>query len=93
MRNGTQGTEIDLLSSRLVRVVWTGTYPCCEVFDAINHMMLSKQKTAERIKIQPFIWRIFHCAVVEIETVNVDGGAPREKNKGRSLATSLPDTF
>jgi hypothetical protein len=43
---------------------------------------------AERIKIQPFIGRIFYGAVVEIKTVNVDGGAHKEKNKGRSLATT-----
>jgi hypothetical protein len=26
---------------------------------------------AERIKIQPLIWRIFHCAAVEIEAVDI----------------------
>jgi hypothetical protein len=40
---------------------------------------------AERIKIQPFIGRIFHGAVVEIKTVNVDGGAHKEKTKAAVL--------
>ena len=65
----TQGTEIDLLSRRLVWVIRASAHLRGEIFDTVNRMMLSKQKAAERIKIEPFIWRIFHCAVVEIRVV------------------------
>src|SRR5437660_6809908 len=49
----------------------------------IIRVFFFKQKTA--YEIQPLIWRIFHGAVVEIETVNVDGGAHREKTKAAVL--------
>jgi hypothetical protein len=44
---------------------------------------------AERIKIQPLIWRIFHCAAVEIEAVDIIKVRIGKKQRPQSCDYSL----
>ena len=60
-----------MLTDRLVRIARTRRDQGGEIFD-LDDLVFGKKKCAELIDIEPSMGRLSQCAVVEIESVDLD---------------------
>jgi hypothetical protein len=71
MRNGPEGSKVDLLASRLVGIVRPPAHSGCEVLDPVN-CVVREEKLAEPPDVEPLVRSILDGTIVEIEAVNID---------------------
>ena len=71
VRDGAERSEINILpigSLRIVRIFYNA---CREIPDAIN-LFVWQKTTAHCGEVEPLVPGASHCAIVEIETVDID---------------------
>jgi hypothetical protein len=72
-RQRSQGSQIDLLASWFGWIIRSGTHSCSEVLDS-RDLVVPQQQLAHMVHIEPFVGRVLHRTVVQVEAVDVYPG-------------------
>lgn len=84
IRNSLQGSDVDLLTLRCLRIYGSGPYAGSEVSNAVD--LMSWQKLlAEQTEVEPSIRCPSYASVVQVEGVDIDVCLHRQKKAEATL--------
>jgi len=65
-----EGSQVNLLAHRLLRVVWPGSDLCCKIFYRLDFIFW-QHVTAESREVKPAKWRVPDGPVIKVKTIDV----------------------